>query len=191
MHILKHLNTKICNHLFIDIKKPFSASRFRNRHSLLCNEIVFVWCLFEYFCLQMIGLPPNDFVQTASRRKLFFGRFFPLLLHTVILKQLMMQQNHSGLVSYVQTVISSVVHADSKGNPRNVTNSKGKKRRPSSKDLASVLKTNDPLFLDFIRRCLEYVHLRLNQRWVFQMFMFIHVCLLLNLIQPYKRNRHT
>ncbi|XP_062856176.1 dual specificity tyrosine-phosphorylation-regulated kinase 4 isoform X2 [Trichomycterus rosablanca] len=76
------------------------------------SEVEQIACIME-----IMGLPPNDFVQTASRRKLFF---------------------------------------DSKGNPRNVTNSKGKKRRPSSKDLASVLKTNDPLFLDFIRRCLEW-----------------------------------
>uniref|UniRef100_A0A7M5VBA8 dual-specificity kinase n=1 Tax=Clytia hemisphaerica TaxID=252671 RepID=A0A7M5VBA8_9CNID len=48
------------------------------------------------------------------------------------------------------------VFFDSKGVPRNFTNSKGKKRRPSSKDLGQVLKTNDPLFLDFIRRCLEW-----------------------------------
>lgn len=60
-----------------------------------------------------------------------------------------------GTVSYVQVVISFVVNADSKGNPRNVTNSKGKKRRPNTKDLASLLKTNDTLFLDFIRHCLE------------------------------------
>lgn len=48
--------------------------------------------------------------------------------------------------------------ADSKGNPRNITNSKGKKRRPNSKELSAALKTNDALFLDFIKRCLTYVH---------------------------------
>ncbi|XP_073724755.1 dual specificity tyrosine-phosphorylation-regulated kinase 4 isoform X1 [Misgurnus anguillicaudatus] len=76
------------------------------------SEVEQIACIME-----IMGLPPNDFVQTASRRKLFF---------------------------------------DSKGNPRNITNSKGKKRRPNSKDLASVLKTNDRLFLDFIRRCLVW-----------------------------------
>ncbi|KAL4659447.1 dual specificity tyrosine-phosphorylation-regulated kinase 4-like [Arapaima gigas] len=69
-------------------------------------------CIMEIF-----GIPPKDFIQTASRRKLFF---------------------------------------DSKGYPRHITNSKGRRRRPSSKDLATVLKTNDPLFLDFIRRCLTW-----------------------------------
>ncbi|XP_051545029.1 dual specificity tyrosine-phosphorylation-regulated kinase 4-like isoform X2 [Myxocyprinus asiaticus] len=76
------------------------------------SEVEQIACIME-----IMGLPPNDFVQTASRRRLFF---------------------------------------DSKGNPRNITNSKGKKRRPNSKDLASVLKTNDPLFLDFIRCCLVW-----------------------------------
>ena len=47
--------------------------------------------------------------------------------------------------------------SDSKGNPRNITNSKGKKRTPNSKDLSTALKTTDPLFLDFIKRCLAYV----------------------------------
>ncbi|KAF9917176.1 hypothetical protein BGZ65_013002, partial [Modicella reniformis] len=35
-------------------------------------------------------------------------------------------------------------------------NSKGKKRRPGSKSLAQALKCNDPLFLDFIARCLVW-----------------------------------
>uniref|UniRef100_A0A8C9R378 dual-specificity kinase n=1 Tax=Scleropages formosus TaxID=113540 RepID=A0A8C9R378_SCLFO len=69
-------------------------------------------CIMEIF-----GMPPKDFVQTASRRKLFF---------------------------------------DARGYPRHITNSKGRRRRPNSKDLATVLKTNDPLFLDFIRRCLTW-----------------------------------
>ena len=45
--------------------------------------------------------------------------------------------------------------SDSKGNPRCITNSKGKKRRVGSKDLQQAIKTSDANFLDFIRRCLE------------------------------------
>ncbi|KAK7485673.1 hypothetical protein BaRGS_00023122 [Batillaria attramentaria] len=45
---------------------------------------------------------------------------------------------------------------DSKGNPRCITNSKGKKRRVGSKDLQQALKTSDANFLDFVRRCLEW-----------------------------------
>nr|XP_027218681.1 dual specificity tyrosine-phosphorylation-regulated kinase 2-like [Penaeus vannamei] len=47
------------------------------------------------------------------------------------------------------------VAPDSKGNPRCVTNSKGKKRRPGSRDLASVLKCSDLNFVHFISRCLD------------------------------------
>ena len=47
------------------------------------------------------------------------------------------------------------LHPDSKGNPRCITNSKGKKRRVGSKDLQQAVKTSDANFLDFIRRCLE------------------------------------
>ncbi|XP_058298741.1 dual specificity tyrosine-phosphorylation-regulated kinase 4 isoform X9 [Hylobates moloch] len=43
---------------------------------------------------------------------------------------------------------------DSKGFPKNITNNKGKKRYPDSKDLMMVLKTYDTSFLDFLRRCL-------------------------------------
>lgn len=49
-----------------------------------------------------------------------------------------------------------MIHVDSRGNPRCITNSKGRKRKPGSKDLASSIKTNDPLFLDFIRKCLVW-----------------------------------
>nr|XP_006824781.1 PREDICTED: dual specificity tyrosine-phosphorylation-regulated kinase 4-like [Saccoglossus kowalevskii] len=45
---------------------------------------------------------------------------------------------------------------DSKGTPRCITNSKGKKRRPSSKDLCHAVRTSDSNFVDFIRRCLEW-----------------------------------
>ncbi|XP_033881345.3 dual specificity tyrosine-phosphorylation-regulated kinase 4-like isoform X1 [Acipenser ruthenus] len=76
------------------------------------NEVEQMACIME-----VLGLPPTEFIQTASRKRLFF---------------------------------------DSKGSPRNVTNSKGKKRCPNSKDLASVLKTNDALFLDFLRGCLMW-----------------------------------
>uniref|UniRef100_A0A8C8D3U1 dual-specificity kinase n=1 Tax=Oncorhynchus tshawytscha TaxID=74940 RepID=A0A8C8D3U1_ONCTS len=76
------------------------------------SEVEQIACIME-----VLGMPPNDFLSTATRKKHFF---------------------------------------DSKGNPRNITNSRGRKRRPNSKDLASVLKTNDPVFLDFIKRCLMW-----------------------------------
>jgi len=45
---------------------------------------------------------------------------------------------------------------DSKGQPRCITNSKGKKRQIGGRDLSSAVKSNDPQFLDFIRRCLDW-----------------------------------
>lgn len=35
-------------------------------------------------------------------------------------------------------------------------NSRGKKRRAGTKNLAQALRCNDALFLDFIRQCLEW-----------------------------------
>lgn len=45
---------------------------------------------------------------------------------------------------------------DSKGSPRCLTNSKGKKRWPGSKNVAVALRCKDRLFVDFVSRCLEW-----------------------------------
>lgn len=45
---------------------------------------------------------------------------------------------------------------DSSGAPRPVVNSKGKRRRPSTKTLSSALNCNDDLFLDFLTKCLHW-----------------------------------
>ena len=45
---------------------------------------------------------------------------------------------------------------DSMGKPRLTVSTKGKRRRPSSKTLQSVLKCDDEAFLDFIARCLRW-----------------------------------
>ncbi|XP_048113102.1 dual specificity tyrosine-phosphorylation-regulated kinase 4 [Alosa alosa] len=76
------------------------------------SEMEQIACIAE-----VLGLPPDYFIQTASRRRVFFG---------------------------------------SKGNLKNITNSKGKVHHPNSKHLASVLRTNDTLFLDFLKGCLMW-----------------------------------
>eukprot|EP00397_Hematodinium_sp_SG-2012_P015469 GEMP01015753.1.p1 GENE.GEMP01015753.1~~GEMP01015753.1.p1 ORF type:complete len:582 (+),score=125.85 GEMP01015753.1:282-2027(+) len=43
---------------------------------------------------------------------------------------------------------------DSNGNPRLVPNSRGKKRRPGTKDLQMALRTGDSKFIDFLQGCL-------------------------------------
>lgn len=45
---------------------------------------------------------------------------------------------------------------DSMGKPRQIVSSKGRKRRPSTKDLRQVLKCDDEAFLDFITKCLRW-----------------------------------
>ncbi|XP_063640919.1 dual specificity tyrosine-phosphorylation-regulated kinase 4 isoform X18 [Pan troglodytes] len=76
------------------------------------NEVEQLACIME-----VLGLPPAGFIQTASRRQTFF---------------------------------------DAKGFPKTITNNRGKKRYPDSKDLTMVLKTYDTSFLDFLRRCLVW-----------------------------------
>ena len=48
------------------------------------------------------------------------------------------------------------VFFDSLGKPRVVVNNKGKRRRPSSKTLTQVLKSDDEAFVDFIAKCLRW-----------------------------------
>lgn len=76
------------------------------------NEVEQLACLME-----VLGVPPEEVIQAATRRRLFF---------------------------------------DSKGNPRCITNSKGRKRKPRSKYLQVFLRCNDSLFVNFIYRCLEW-----------------------------------
>ncbi|KAL3319901.1 Dual specificity tyrosine-phosphorylation-regulated kinase [Cichlidogyrus casuarinus] len=65
------------------------------------------------------------------------------------------------------------VFFDSKGNPRNLTNSRGKKRYPNSKMLEEAMKVNDSKFVDFVRMCLVWEpgmrlnpHSALNHPWL-------------------------
>jgi len=46
---------------------------------------------------------------------------------------------------------------DSNGNPRLVPNSRGKTRRPGTKDMQMVLRTSDAKFVDFLQGCLQWV----------------------------------
>ncbi|CAH1645180.1 unnamed protein product [Spodoptera littoralis] len=45
---------------------------------------------------------------------------------------------------------------DSKGCPRSITNSKGRKRRPGTRALTTIVRSDDPAFLHFLHRCLEW-----------------------------------
>uniref|UniRef100_A0A1A9VTM3 Protein kinase domain-containing protein n=1 Tax=Glossina austeni TaxID=7395 RepID=A0A1A9VTM3_GLOAU len=45
---------------------------------------------------------------------------------------------------------------DSRGSPRCITNSKGRKRSPGSKTLSQVLLCQDRYFINFLQRCLEW-----------------------------------
>ncbi|GAB1291318.1 Dual specificity tyrosine-phosphorylation-regulated kinase 4 [Apodemus speciosus] len=56
----------------------------------------------------------------------------------------------------VQTASRRQIFFDSKGFPKNITNNRGEKRYPDSKDLTMMVKTYDSSFLDFLRRCLVW-----------------------------------
>uniref|UniRef100_A0A8D8UQ46 dual-specificity kinase n=1 Tax=Cacopsylla melanoneura TaxID=428564 RepID=A0A8D8UQ46_9HEMI len=73
------------------------------------NEVEQLACIME-----LLGVPGEDVIANASRRRLFF---------------------------------------DSKGTPRCITNSKGRKRKPGSKDMATVIRCTDKAFVDFVTQC--------------------------------------
>ncbi|XP_032763269.1 dual specificity tyrosine-phosphorylation-regulated kinase 4 [Rattus rattus] len=56
----------------------------------------------------------------------------------------------------IQTATRRQIFFDSKGLPKNITNNRGEKRYPNSKDLPMMVKTYDSSFLDFLRRCLVW-----------------------------------
>lgn len=76
------------------------------------NEVEQLACIME-----VLGHPPDDLINTATRRRLFF---------------------------------------DSRGTPRCITNSKGRKRKPASKTISQALRCNDTVFIDFVSKCLEW-----------------------------------
>ncbi|CAO1363011.1 unnamed protein product [Diamesa tonsa] len=76
------------------------------------NEVEQLACIME-----LLGSPPDDLINQATRRRLFF---------------------------------------DSRGVPRCITNSKGRKRKPGSKTISQALRCNDTLFIDFVSKCLEW-----------------------------------
>ncbi|WIA15692.1 hypothetical protein OEZ85_002317 [Tetradesmus obliquus] len=56
----------------------------------------------------------------------------------------------------VESASRSKVFFDSHGNPSIVPNSRGKVRNPGSKSLWSVLRCQDPVFVDFLEKCLRW-----------------------------------
>ncbi|KAI0303440.1 hypothetical protein B0F90DRAFT_1935362 [Multifurca ochricompacta] len=83
--------------------------------------------------MEVLGLPDKDFVNRSSRKRLFFGTY-PRLSYSC----------------------GTLFSADSTGAPRPVVNSKGRRRRPGTKTLAQVLRTDDELFVDFVSKCLVW-----------------------------------
>ena len=62
------------------------------------------------------------------------------------------------LFSYIETDKTTInFNLDSKGFPRAVATRTLKKRRPASRPLGQILRTTDNNFIDFIRRCFEFV----------------------------------
>eukprot|EP00002_Diphylleia_rotans_P029145 TRINITY_DN5918_c0_g1_i8.p1 TRINITY_DN5918_c0_g1~~TRINITY_DN5918_c0_g1_i8.p1 ORF type:complete len:488 (+),score=84.16 TRINITY_DN5918_c0_g1_i8:127-1590(+) len=56
----------------------------------------------------------------------------------------------------VETSTRRKIFFDGQGNPRIVPNSRGKKRKPNSKDIFTATRSNDPVFIDFMEKCLKW-----------------------------------
>lgn len=96
--------------------------------------------------MKVLGLPDVKFLEKASRRTYFFGK-------TTFNNNLMTK---TGIITEIVNLFTCVpIHADSKGLPRSITNSRGRKRRPNAKDLITAVRSNDKNFIKFLSRCLE------------------------------------
>jgi dual specificity tyrosine-phosphorylation-regulated kinase 2/3/4 len=84
--------------------------------------------------MEVIDLPPSHVLEQGTRKKLFFG-----------------------LSYFVFKAVYSPFNLDSKGIPRTITTKTLKKRRPASRPLGQILRTTDNNFIDFVRRCFEFV----------------------------------
>lgn len=58
--------------------------------------------------------------------------------------------------SVLEVATRTKMFFDSKGAPRIVPNSRGKKRRPGTKDLNVALRASDPQFVDFLAGCVRW-----------------------------------
>ena len=85
--------------------------------------------------MEVIDLPPSHVLEQGTRRKLFFGLF----------------------IFYFKLIFTNKLNLDSKGIPRTIQTKSVKKRRPASRPLGQILRTTDNNFIDFIRRCFEFV----------------------------------
>ncbi|XP_046859436.1 dual specificity tyrosine-phosphorylation-regulated kinase 4-like isoform X2 [Xenia sp. Carnegie-2017] len=59
-------------------------------------------------------------------------------------------------VNFLEKASRRTYFFDSKGLPRSITNSRGRKRRPNAKDLITAVRSNDKNFIKFLSRCLEW-----------------------------------
>ena len=98
----------------------------------------------QLMCIMEINGPPERYlVEKSSRKKIFFGNYRRNIFYSGHVKE-----------RILNNVFYSFLTLDHNGNPKQVVNSKGKKRKPNSKTLGQVLKCSDVLFLDFISKCL-------------------------------------
>lgn len=93
--------------------------------------------------MEVMGLPDKYLIDRSSRKRLFFGTLLiPRFFSATTLRRF--------------TILMQSSLSDSTGAPRPVVNSKGRRRRPGTKTLAQVLKSDDELFVDFIAKCLTW-----------------------------------
>ncbi|KAG6910900.1 hypothetical protein DXG01_006583 [Tephrocybe rancida] len=83
--------------------------------------------------MEVLGVPDREYINRSTRKKLFFGMTLRIVGQT-----------------------NSDMHVDLNGAPRAVINSKGRRRKPGSKNLQQVLRCTDEDFLDFISKCLVW-----------------------------------
>jgi len=169
LHSLKFLRRQ--NIIHCDLKPENILLRSPNKSSVkvidfgsscLVHERMYTYIQSRFYRAPevILGLPYDTAIDMWSLgcilAELFSG--YPIFPGENEVEQLACHMELLGLPprSTLEAATRRKMFFDSNGNPRIVPNSRGKRRRPGSRDLASVLRTSDRNFLSFLQGCLEW-----------------------------------
>jgi len=169
LHSLKFLKKQ--NIIHCDLKPENILLRSPNKSSIkvidfgsscLSHERMYTYIQSRFYRAPevILGLPYDTAIDMFSLgcilAELFTG--YPIFPGENEVEQLACHMETLGLPprSMLEAATRRKMFFDSMGNPRIVPNSRGKRRRPGSRDIATVLRTTDKLFVSFLQGCLEW-----------------------------------
>ena len=169
LHSLKFLRKQ--NIIHCDLKPENILLRSANKSAIkvidfgsscLVHERMYTYIQSRFYRAPevILGLPYDTAIDMWSfaciLAELLTG--YPIFPGENEVEQLACQMEILGLppASMINVASRRKLFFDSSGNPRIVPNSRGRRRQPGSKDLASVQRANDRQFVSFLQGCLQW-----------------------------------